>query len=92
MTTKIPIDISALPLGSIVQLFEIGENYVQIGYIETGKRDAEGTLSRGIAFSACTCPEGFTSIALSLCGVKPCCCEHAKEAVRLSVEGITDVV
>lgn len=93
----IPINTKDLPEGSVVRLFRVAdettEHYVQVGYVETGRyingewvvaRDQEGTRSKGVAFSACTCPEGFTSIALSLCGRKPRACPHV-DAVVLSL-------
>lgn len=80
-----------LPPGSIVHLYETndynpqiedGEPYrVLFGFVAVIARDSEGTLSKGIAFSVCTCPEGFQSLPLSLAKIKPKCCKHMDEAL-----------
>ena len=79
--------VRSLPPGSIVRLYRLVDAtgarfHVQIGYVETGKRDTEGTRSKGIAYSACDCPDGFASLALSIAGVLPVCCAHAETVIR----------
>lgn len=94
--TDINITLDHLPEGSVLKLYEVDDEdktfFCQVGFILTGKRDSEGTLSKGLAFSACTCPEGFTSIAFSLTGTKPSVCEHVRRCVLHEQKKVREVL
>ena len=80
------LDITAvetlLPEGSLVKLFQIEEFHVLIGFVNLLARDSEGTRSKGVAFSACTCPMGFQAIPLSIAALRPQCCNHVRIALE----------
>ena len=85
---RIDITLDDLPEGSILRLYRVEDYYVQIGYIETGKLDSEGTRSKGIAFSCCTCPSGFLNLAFSLCAKKPKACQHVDMVIAMEAQNV----
>lgn len=79
-----------LPEGSIVRVYRVDEWICQIGFVGTVKSDAEGTRSRGICFSVCTCPGGFLNLPRSLAGLNPTCCGHVREVLHVVSQTMPD--
>jgi hypothetical protein len=67
--------------GTLIRLFQVDSEHCMIAYIESQAVDNEGTRSKGVALSACTCAEGFQSIPLSIARLKPSVCAHVAEVV-----------